>query len=297
MKKYRVSRLKQLIWPQELVIDKFHVLTRKRHFPAFWTVSEESIPLSKLASIQIHRGLLFSRLIIENSGGPFPIIIDGLWNNQAKEARDLLELIERDIMADKDVTHLVEERQDNSGPPANGGSHDRGGNPGGSDPPRNNDSDNRNNASMNVADSANGTYNITTAPGQKGANPSQASPNLDYASNRYNQKSDAPPPSGTAVDTIISQSRRFGEIPSDDWTPPAPWEASSKPAETDKWVAGGIKEVDPVEFLNETSATPVATEEKQSAINQLSNWWHNAVSSVQDIKASVPQKKKKRRLN
>ncbi|MCK4719435.1 hypothetical protein KAU08_02175 [bacterium] len=109
MRKYRASRLKQLIFPQELIIDKYHVLSRKRSFPAFWQVKEESIPLSKLASIQIYRGLFFSKLIIENSGGPFPIILDGLWNRCASEARDLLEMIEREIQADEDITGLVGE--------------------------------------------------------------------------------------------------------------------------------------------------------------------------------------------
>ena len=85
MKVYRASRLKQLIFPQELMIDKYHVLARKRRFPAFWVVTEESIPLSKLASIQIQKGILFSKLTIENSGGPYPIVVDGLWNNAAKE--------------------------------------------------------------------------------------------------------------------------------------------------------------------------------------------------------------------
>jgi hypothetical protein len=109
MKRFQSSRLKQLIFPQQVLIDKYHVLTRKRHFPAFWIVNEESIPLSKLASIQIVRGLLFSKLIIENSGGPYPIVVDGLWNNSAHEVRDLLEEIERRIQSTEDITPLVGE--------------------------------------------------------------------------------------------------------------------------------------------------------------------------------------------
>jgi hypothetical protein len=109
MKRFRASRFRQLIFPQELIIDKYHVLSRKRHFPAFWITNEESIPLSKLASIQIQRGLLFSKLIVENSGGPYPIIVQGLWNNSARDARDLLEAIERSIVSQDDVTKLVGE--------------------------------------------------------------------------------------------------------------------------------------------------------------------------------------------
>ena len=97
LRKYRVSRWKQLIFPQELIIDETHVLTRKRHFPAFWVMKEESIPLSKVASIQIIRGLFFSTLVIENSGGPFPITLNGLYNNKASEVRKTLETYERMI--------------------------------------------------------------------------------------------------------------------------------------------------------------------------------------------------------
>ena len=127
MRKYRASRLKQLIFPQELIIDKYHVLSRKRNFPAFWQVREESIPLSKLASIQILKGMFFSKLIIENAGGPYPIILDGLWNRSASEARELLEMIEREIMDSDDVSNLVGEDNvnlagsdidRNSGPPS-----------------------------------------------------------------------------------------------------------------------------------------------------------------------------------
>jgi hypothetical protein len=95
--KYHVSRWKQLIFPQELIIDETHVMTRKRHFPAFWVVKEESIPLSKVASIQIIRGLFFSTVVIENSGGPFPITMKGLYNRKASEVRNLLETYERMI--------------------------------------------------------------------------------------------------------------------------------------------------------------------------------------------------------
>ncbi|MCX6644831.1 MAG: hypothetical protein NTY09_00515 [bacterium] len=113
MRKYRASRLKQLIFPQELIIDKYHVLSRKRSFPAFWLVREESIPLSKLASIQILKGMFFSKLIIENAGGPYPIVLDGLWNRSANEARELLEMIEREIVDTDDVSTLVGEDHEN----------------------------------------------------------------------------------------------------------------------------------------------------------------------------------------
>jgi len=91
IQKFRTTRWMQLIFPQELIIDEAHVLTRKRHFPAFWIIKEESIPLSKIASIQITRGLLFSLVVIENSGGPFPITIKGIPNRKALLIRRTLE--------------------------------------------------------------------------------------------------------------------------------------------------------------------------------------------------------------
>jgi hypothetical protein len=115
MKRFQSSRFKQLIFPQQLLVDKYHVLTRKRHFPMIWIVNEESIPLSKLASIQIVRGLLFSKLIIENSGGPFPIVVNGLWNRAAHEVRDLLEEIERRLQTSEDVSPIVGEGEINPG--------------------------------------------------------------------------------------------------------------------------------------------------------------------------------------
>jgi len=90
-KKFCVTRWKQLIFPKELIIDESSVLTRKRKFPAFWIIQEESIPLRSVASVQIYRGLFFSSLLIENSGGPYPIQIEGIPNRLASEIRRLIE--------------------------------------------------------------------------------------------------------------------------------------------------------------------------------------------------------------
>jgi hypothetical protein len=90
-RKFRVSRFKQLIFPQELIIDNVRVMTRKRKFPLFWIVKEESIPLRSVASIQVIRGLLFASMIIENSGGPFPIVIQGMTKKHAYTIREIIE--------------------------------------------------------------------------------------------------------------------------------------------------------------------------------------------------------------
>jgi hypothetical protein len=58
-RKFRVTRWRQIIFPQEVVIDNVRVLSRKRRFPLFWVVKEESIPLRSVASVQINKGLFF----------------------------------------------------------------------------------------------------------------------------------------------------------------------------------------------------------------------------------------------
>ena len=100
MSRYVASRfiLKQLIFPQNIFIEEFHVRTRKRHFPLFWIVNEQSISLSKVASIKLHKGLIFSDVIIENSGGDYPIRIEGLTNGTARRFRHDLEMKEREMV-------------------------------------------------------------------------------------------------------------------------------------------------------------------------------------------------------
>jgi hypothetical protein len=105
MSRYVASRWvmrKHLVFPMEIFIEKFHVRTRKRRLPWFWIVNEESIPLSKVASIKIHKGFFFSDMIIENSGGDYPIRIIGVTNAVARKIRAELEIKERAIARDYD---------------------------------------------------------------------------------------------------------------------------------------------------------------------------------------------------
>ncbi len=99
MSRYVASRfiLKHLIFPQEVRIEDYHVRTKKRLFPLFWIVNEQSISLSKVASIKLHKGLVFSDVIIENSGGDYPIRIEGLYNSTARRFRADLETCEREF--------------------------------------------------------------------------------------------------------------------------------------------------------------------------------------------------------
>ncbi len=103
MKRYATSRwiMKHFIFPREIVLDSHHVRTRKRRFPWFWITDEESIPLTKIASIKLHKGLIFSDMIIENSGGDYPIKIEGLTNRSALELRAELENLERKVVTEQ----------------------------------------------------------------------------------------------------------------------------------------------------------------------------------------------------
>jgi hypothetical protein len=102
MSLYKASRFvrKHLIFPQEVVIEDYHVRTRKRCFPFFWVINEQSIPLSNVASIKLLKGLFFSDIIIENSGGDYPIRIEGFSNRIALKLRQELEMKERKLVGD-----------------------------------------------------------------------------------------------------------------------------------------------------------------------------------------------------
>jgi len=305
MRKYRASRFRQLIFPQELIIDKFHVLSRKRHFPAFWRVREESIPLSKLASIQIHRGLFFAKLIIENSGGPYPIIVDGLWNGKACEARDLLETIEREMQRHIDITSIVGE--DTEGDPGEDGPDEPSGGSGSSpwwesenNPPKDGPDETERQDTCNAK--ANVPFRLTESTGS----------GLPVDEILICEEQDIRDRTGRSepevwtvkkdIPATASHERRVGEIPAD-WKPPAPWEPV-KNHEPVKTREEGYPEIDPVEFLNrEPEPIPAATaiQEKpkparSSAVAGLVNWWGSAKTEP-DTSSRLKERRRKRKLN
>jgi len=312
MKRYRASRLKQLIFPQELIIDKYHVLARKRHFPAFWSVNEESIPLSKLASIQIHRGLFFSKLIIENAGGPYPIIVDGLWNSVAKEVRDLLELIEREMQMREDVADLVGDDSDGEGgsPPPGGG-----GGPGPHDE-----------RSENPGNRTEDTHAMVAAPVEVKPDPvifnPETSASQAYA-HRRSTITNKPylPIEETQVQPVRAETeRKVGEIPSD-WKPNPPWAPVVSNIIVPPKKEEGYPVVDPVEFLNREIDTPqvqievdanpepdivgqvIAVEardkeeaQKSSPMESLTNWWNTTKDEI-TWKPARTTRRRRRKLN
>jgi hypothetical protein len=301
MRRYQASRLKQLIFPQVLIIDKYHCLSRKRYFPAFWKVTEESIPLSKLASIQIHRGMFFSKLIIENAGGPYPIIVDGLWNGKAREARDLLEMIEREMQTHGgDVSELVGDEYDQSRPPDDhdptSTPPDRDNSSGGQNQPPSNQ--NRHGATI-VGEPqdviSNTRHENRVLPNQSGT---KTNPMTAHFNAIKEMRAKIEPPQNTTPVKAEAQTRKIGDIP-ENWEPKLPWAPVDR-METSAVEEPGFPEVDPAMFLSEETETAVAVADEtkntdKGGMDKLVDWWANAKDEFRWV---LPQpKRKKRRLN
>lgn len=301
MRKYRVSRFKQFIFPQELIIDKYHVLTRKRHFPSFWLVTEESIPLSKLASIQIHRGFVFSKLIIENSGGPYPIVVEGLWNGAAREARDILERIEREMQAGSEVEELVDDDGfDEAAPPPQRDPH----NADTARPPRDarkaeqpRQTDSRLSqtafdiAMNRITDSISKVSRGRTAKVESTQKPPKAEydpfPLLKPTAESAERRS-TPPETRRSAPSRSDQlttplPKRFGNLPSDDWQPRPPWEPTPVEEENHEEETG-FATIDPVEFLSQDAVFQTTAKEgsgeRPDYLGTLVSWWDRAKTSI-----------------
>lgn len=59
--------------------------------PRLVGANEESIPISKVASVNISTGLIWSDIRIDSSGGSNPILSHGHRKNDARRIRDLIE--------------------------------------------------------------------------------------------------------------------------------------------------------------------------------------------------------------
>ena len=77
-----------LIFPTELEVSPERVLRRK---PRFFGNNEESIAISKVASVQISTGMIFSDIRIDSSGGSNPIVSHGHTKGDARRIRELVE--------------------------------------------------------------------------------------------------------------------------------------------------------------------------------------------------------------
>ena len=90
MEAFRASRWTKgnHLFPTVIEVTETAVLRRKR---AWFTVNELSIHLSKVASVRIDTGLLWSDILIESTGGSDPLTSHG---HRKADARRIKELIE-----------------------------------------------------------------------------------------------------------------------------------------------------------------------------------------------------------
>lgn len=86
---FTASRLTSgnMIFPTRIEVTPERVARIK---PRWIGVSEESIPISKIASVSISTGLIFSSIRIESAGGATPIVSDGHTKGDALALRDLI---------------------------------------------------------------------------------------------------------------------------------------------------------------------------------------------------------------
>jgi hypothetical protein len=75
-------------FPTKIVVSPQRVIrTKSRLFGS----NEESIPVSKVASVHIKTGVVWSEIVIESSGGSDPITSHGHRKADAQRIRDLIE--------------------------------------------------------------------------------------------------------------------------------------------------------------------------------------------------------------
>lgn len=76
------------LFPTKLVVSPQRVIrVKSRMFGS----NEESIPISKVASVHISTGMIWSNIVIESTGGTDPITSHGHSKKDAQRIRDLVE--------------------------------------------------------------------------------------------------------------------------------------------------------------------------------------------------------------
>src|ERR1043166_9717293 len=76
------------LFPTIIEIDDRAVLRRKRHW---LSVDEITINLSRVASVHIKTGLIWSDVLIESSGGTDPLASHGHTKGDARRIKELIE--------------------------------------------------------------------------------------------------------------------------------------------------------------------------------------------------------------
>ena len=75
-------------FPTRIVVSPQRVIRTKSRF---FGSNEESIPMSKVASVHISTGMIWSEIVIESTGGTDPITSHGHRKKDAQRIRDLIE--------------------------------------------------------------------------------------------------------------------------------------------------------------------------------------------------------------
>ena len=87
---FKASRFTKgnLVFPTRIDVSPERVLRVK---PRMFGSTEESIAISKVASVQISKGVMFSDIRIDSSGGSNPITSHGHSKGDAERIRELIE--------------------------------------------------------------------------------------------------------------------------------------------------------------------------------------------------------------
>jgi hypothetical protein len=76
------------LFPTRIIVSPDRVIRLK---PRWFGSNEESIAMSRVASVQINTGIIWSEIRIDSSGGSNPITSHGHRKRDAQRIRDLIE--------------------------------------------------------------------------------------------------------------------------------------------------------------------------------------------------------------
>jgi hypothetical protein len=95
---FAASRLTRgnLLFPTVIIVTEHAVMRHKR---SWFRLSEESIAIRNVASIEITTGLVWSDIRIESSGGTDPIESHGHSKHDARRIKDLIENMQSTLPA------------------------------------------------------------------------------------------------------------------------------------------------------------------------------------------------------
>lgn len=74
--------------PYLYIYDDIMVYTKRKH--VFW-VDEITMPYNHIAQVNLHKGIIFSKLEIVLSGGSNVVTVKGIWNRPAKRTKKIID--------------------------------------------------------------------------------------------------------------------------------------------------------------------------------------------------------------